>query len=100
LGLDSSIPIGVQQHTMLIAVNYAARPFGVKRGDSADDAKRKCPSIVCAQVEVLNNKPNLNRYRESSVRIMKILNSFKLATCERASIDEAYLDVSDWVNCV
>ena len=35
LNLDSTVPLGVQQHNMLIAVSYSARPFGVKRGDSS-----------------------------------------------------------------
>jgi DNA polymerase eta len=81
---------------MVIAVSYSARPKGVKRIDSAESAREKCPEIVLAEVETRNNKPNLTRYRDASVDIFNVLSNAG-ATCERGSIDEAYLDVSDLV---
>lgn len=70
LGLPPEVPLGVQQASnapwsphvhpelaflphacpaqwgSLIALNYAAKRAGVKRGDSSTVAKQKCPSIV------------------------------------------------------
>jgi DNA polymerase eta len=45
-----SQPLAVQQWTGLIAVNYESRKHGVKRGDNAAEAKRKCPSITLVHV--------------------------------------------------
>jgi hypothetical protein len=54
LGLPRSDPLGVVQWGTLIAVNYAARPFGVKRGMSGKDAQKLCPSIHLAEVELIS----------------------------------------------
>jgi DNA polymerase eta len=116
LNLTADVPIGVAQHTMLIAVSYAARPFGVKRIDSVETAKQKCPQIVIAYVETKNNKPNLTRfvsffvligasnskfiarYRDASVKIFEVLNAAGAKSLERGSVDEAYMDVSNLVD--
>lgn len=37
----------------MIAVNYAARAYGVKRGDSVPVVKAKCPSVKLVHVETL-----------------------------------------------
>lgn len=52
-----STPLAVQQWDGLIAVNYEARKFGVKRGDRADAARQKCPQIVLVHVETINANP-------------------------------------------
>ena len=46
LGIPPSTPLVVQQWGAVIAVNYSVRPFGVKRGDSVGDIKKKCPQCV------------------------------------------------------
>jgi DNA polymerase eta len=97
LGLPKDTPLIVLQHDMTLAVSYAARPFGVKRGDTRASATQKCPHIVVVPVAELNNKPNLTLYRDESVKIFAVFRSFG-ATVERASIDEAYLDVTKLVN--
>lgn len=38
----------------MIAVNYAARAYGVKRGDSVPVVKAKCPSVKLVHVETLS----------------------------------------------
>ena len=44
LGLPSSTPLAVRQWDGLIAVNYAARTFGVSRFMRIEEAKEKCPT--------------------------------------------------------
>jgi DNA polymerase eta len=46
LGIDPSRPLVVRQWDALIAVNYPARNFGIKRMDKVEDAKKKCPGML------------------------------------------------------
>jgi DNA polymerase eta len=55
LGIDAATPCAVQQWSGLIAVNYAARAAGVRRGDRADAARRKCPAIRLVHVETIGD---------------------------------------------
>ncbi|XP_060045843.1 DNA polymerase eta isoform X2 [Erinaceus europaeus] len=80
----------------IIAVSYEARAFGVTRNMWADDAKKLCPDLLLAQVRELRGKANLTKYREASVEVMEIMSHF--AVIERASIDEAYVDLTSAVN--
>ncbi|MBW0506013.1 hypothetical protein O181_045728 [Austropuccinia psidii MF-1] len=104
-------PLAVQQWRGLIAVNYPARAFGIQRHLDCDEAKKKCPDLICvhvatyahAQAETqaqyhLNPKPethkvSLDPYRRESIKILKIF-AESCPTIEKASIDEAYLDFS------
>ncbi|XP_011353012.1 DNA polymerase eta isoform X2 [Pteropus vampyrus] len=79
----------------IIAVSYEARAFGVTRSMWADDAKKLCPDLLLAQVLESRGKANLTKYREASVEVMEILSRF--AVIERASIDEAYVDLTSTV---
>eukprot|EP00002_Diphylleia_rotans_P037738 TRINITY_DN8466_c0_g1_i3.p1 TRINITY_DN8466_c0_g1~~TRINITY_DN8466_c0_g1_i3.p1 ORF type:complete len:166 (+),score=20.89 TRINITY_DN8466_c0_g1_i3:52-549(+) len=90
LNVPSTTPAVVQQHNALIAVNYPARAFGVKRMDKIDVAVKKCPSLVLMKVEMIDGKVSLERYREASSRIFEVFSEH--GSCERASIDEAYMD--------
>lgn len=54
LGIPTSTPLAVQQWDGIIAVNYAARKFGVKRGDRADVTLKKCPQIKLVHVETIS----------------------------------------------
>uniref|UniRef100_A0A8D2AUR7 DNA polymerase eta n=1 Tax=Sciurus vulgaris TaxID=55149 RepID=A0A8D2AUR7_SCIVU len=76
----------------IIAVSYEARAFGVTRNMWADDAKKLCPDLLLAQVRESRGKANLTKYREASVEVMEIMSHF--AVIERASIDEAYVDLT------
>ena len=50
LGVDPmEVPVGVVQWDGLIAVSYAARPRGVKRGMRTAEARRLCPEILLSQ---------------------------------------------------
>jgi DNA polymerase eta len=95
-------PCGVQQYNKfkrggLIAVNYEARKFGVKRGMPGDDAKKLCPDFHVFHVEEKRGKANLDKYRDASSKIFQVLTKH-CQVVEKASIDEAYLDLTDKVN--
>lgn len=77
----------------LIAVSYEARKFGVKRSMRGDDAKKVCPNIQLIQVPVARGKADLNLYRNAGSEVVSILS--RKGRCERASIDEVYLDLTD-----
>ncbi|CAH0492046.1 unnamed protein product [Peronospora farinosa] len=107
LNIPDGQPVAVQQWGSLLAVNYAARKFGVERGDFVDDAKKKCPQIHLPHVDTLgeNRKPGqafdrthqkaiLRRYRVASREIFSILSSM-VSVIEKAGIDEAFMDVTD-----
>jgi len=114
LGIPSSTPLAVLQWNGLIAVNYAARAAGVKRMALAADAKKLCPELVLIHVDVIDHqgrtiqfnqhskefpdqalsKVSLQRYRIESMKIMSIFHEF-CSIMERASVDEAFLDLSE-----
>ena len=116
LGIPRDIPLGVQQWSSLIAVNYSARPFGVKRGMLVEDARKACKNFQSVHVELINekgpfslpvnatlstaihqsSKASLSRYRTASIKVMnaakRACSALEGAVFERASIDEFYLD--------
>ncbi|XP_047330613.1 DNA polymerase eta isoform X2 [Impatiens glandulifera] len=77
----------------LIAVSYEARKHGVKRSMRGDDAKRVCPEIQMVQVPVNRGKADLTIYRNAGSEAVSILAT--KGRCERASIDEVYLDLTE-----
>lgn len=105
--------LAVQQWQGLIAVNYAARAQGVSRHDNVKDALTKCPELKLVHVATLaqgetvpmyhatvsyqTHKVSLDYYRKASREIMKIIKRF--CPCfQRASIDEAYADITSLVD--
>ncbi|NWU99312.1 POLH polymerase, partial [Upupa epops] len=90
-------PCAVVQYTQwqgggIIAVSYEARAFGVSRGMWASEARALCPELALARVPQARGKADLTRYREASAEVMQVLSRF--AAIERASIDEAFLDLT------
>uniref|UniRef100_A0A0K8S190 DNA polymerase eta n=1 Tax=Crotalus horridus TaxID=35024 RepID=A0A0K8S190_CROHD len=79
----------------IIAVSYEARALGVKRNMWAADAKKLCPDLQLARVPEARGKADLTRYREASIEVMEVMSRF--AVIERASIDEAYLDLTQTI---
>ncbi|XP_076912922.1 DNA polymerase eta-like isoform X2 [Bidens hawaiensis] len=77
----------------LIAVGYEARKDGVKRSMRGDEAKKVCPQIHLVQVPVARSKADLTIYRNAGSEVVSILS--RKGRCERASIDEVYLDLTD-----
>ncbi|XP_071404115.1 DNA polymerase eta isoform X2 [Pithys albifrons albifrons] len=58
----------------------------------ASEARALCPELALARVPQARGKADLTRYREASAEVMQVLSRF--AAIERASIDEAYLDLT------
>lgn len=83
-------------HCRIIAVSYEARALGVKRLHSGDEAQEVCPSIHLFRVPEKRGKADLTRYRESSQEVIDILLSYT-SKLERASVDEAFVDITDLV---
>nr|AAI15308.1 Zgc:136881 [Danio rerio] len=76
----------------IIAVSYEARAHGVGRNMFADDARKLCPDLQVARVPEAHGKADLTHYREASVEVIEVMSRF--AVIERASIDEAYMDLT------
>ncbi|XP_053657779.1 DNA polymerase eta [Anopheles marshallii] len=94
-------PIAVVQYNPwqgggIIAVNYPARAEGVTRHMRGDEAKEHCPEIELPQVPHVRGKADLTRYREAGKEVADVLKSFT-PLIERASVDEAYLDITERV---
>ncbi|EFA11358.1 DNA polymerase eta [Tribolium castaneum] len=94
-------PIAVVQYNAwqgggIIAVNYPARDEGVTRHMRGFEAKKKCPSINLVQVPELRGKADLTKYRDAGKRVADVLLTFT-PLLQRASVDEAYLDITEIV---
>nr|XP_033469044.1 DNA polymerase eta [Epinephelus lanceolatus] len=76
----------------IIAVSYEARAHGVTRNMWVDDAKKLCQDLQVARVRESHGKADLTHYREASVEVIEVMSRF--AVIERASIDEAYMDLT------
>ncbi|KAG7511998.1 DNA polymerase eta [Solea senegalensis] len=76
----------------IIAVSYEARAHGVTRNMWVDDAKTLCPDLQVARVRESHGKADLTHYRNASVEVIEVMSRF--AVIERASIDEAYMDLT------
>ena len=70
------------------AASYEARKYGVRSAMSGIIAKKICPHIIFV-------KPRFERYKEISIQIRDIFNDYT-SLVEPLSLDEAYLDVSDY----
>ncbi|KAB0792064.1 hypothetical protein PPYR_14025 [Photinus pyralis] len=94
-------PLAVVQYNTwrgggIIAVNYLAREQGVTRHMRGDEAKRKCPQIELVHVPSVRGKADLTKYRDAGKLVASVLQKFT-PLLERASVDEAYLDITDAV---
>lgn len=58
-----------------------------------DDAKAKCPDIVLVRVPENRGKADLTQFREAGAEVIDVLSTFT-DSLERASIDEAYLELT------
>ena len=94
----AGVPAAVVQYKTwkgggIIAVNYEARAKGVTRQMRGDEAREKCPDIVLVRVPEVRDKADLTKYRKAGREVIEVLLDTG-AVVERASIDEAYLDLS------
>ena len=78
-------------------MGYEARKFGVSRRLRGNEAKQKCPEIKLVYVPERRGKADLSRYRQAGAEVIQILARFS-DHIERASIDEAYLDITKCVH--
>lgn len=107
-GYDPAEPLGCRQWNSLIAINYPARAFGLKRGVSCSEALKLCPQIHLPHVATFkkgeqewkfHEHPNPNTYKVSldffRRESRKIFSVFKqnFKTVEKAGIDEAFIDL-------
>jgi DNA polymerase-4 len=77
---------GSLSRSVITSATYEARPFGIRAGMSTQEAKRRCPQLILVE-------GNHSKYTETSARIFSILKQFT-PLVEVASIDEAYLDIT------
>uniref|UniRef100_A0A1Q3EY70 DNA polymerase eta n=1 Tax=Culex tarsalis TaxID=7177 RepID=A0A1Q3EY70_CULTA len=94
-------PIAVVQYNPwqgggIIAVNYPARAKGVTRHMRGDEARQHCPEIVLPQVPQRGGKADISKYRDAGKEVAAVLQTFT-PLLERASIDEAYMDITERV---
>ncbi|KAF9423472.1 DNA-directed DNA polymerase eta rad30 [Podila epigama] len=114
LGLSADVPLVSQQWNAIIAVNYAARKFGITRlHHNVFDARLLCPELVCAHVATLGpgdtepdyyltpsrytHKVSLDPYRKASAKIFSVFRKY-CATYQKGGLDEVFMDVTDIVN--
>ncbi|AFR95649.2 DNA polymerase eta subunit [Cryptococcus neoformans C23] len=114
LGLPDDIPLICAQWQSIIAVNYPARKYGIKRFTSIEDAKKMCPQLRIQHVATYRNgeseagywddvnprthKVSLDVYRRESLKILAIFKEkIPRGEIEKASIDEAFLDLTPMV---
>jgi len=74
------------QRGVVCAASYEARKFGIRSAMPSATAGRLCPSAIFV-------RPNMERYREESRRVMQIVGRSGGAI-EQVSVDEAYVDFS------
>ncbi|XP_046998076.1 DNA polymerase eta [Schistocerca americana] len=91
-------PMAVVQYNQwqgggIIAVNYEARAFGVTRHLRGKEARKKCPDIVLVSVPSVRGKADISKYRDAGREVAAVFCQFTDCV-ERASVDEAYLDIT------
>lgn len=79
---------GDSDRSVVSTCSYEARKFGVRSAMSIVVAKKLCPNGIYVY-------GNMKRYSEISHQIFELIES-KFDTVQRVSIDEAYIDVSDY----
>lgn len=77
----------------IISVNYEARALGVTRQMRGDEAREKCPDCILYRVPERRGKADLTKYRDGGKEVIDVMCSFGVCV-ERASIDEAYIDMT------
>ena len=76
------------RHGIIVTANYEARDKGVKSTMRVGDARKLCPNI-----KIL--KPDMVKYQEESKRIFDLVRQYT-EKVEVISVDEAYIDLSDF----
>ncbi len=77
---------GSLSRSVVTSATYEARPYGIRAGMSVQEAKRRCPQLILVE-------GNHSKYTETAAQIFSILKEYT-PLVEVASIDEAYLDIT------
>lgn len=77
---------GSLSRSVITSANYEARPYGIRAGMPVQEAKRRCPQLILVE-------GNHSKYTETSAKIFSLLKEYT-PLVEIASIDEAYLDIT------
>ncbi len=77
---------GSLSRSVVTSATYEARPYGIRAGMSTQEAKRRCPQLILVEGDH-------SKYTETAARIFSILKEYT-PLVEVASIDEAYLDIT------
>ena len=96
---DNRCDVTNAEYNSIIAVSYPARACGVKRlqGSSGQDAKKKCPELICVHVPTAHKKADLTIYRHAGQQVIAALQRvFSTNDCvmEKASVDEVFIDIT------
>lgn len=98
-GLDPSVPLiigadpkGGRGRGIVSTCNYAARAYGVRSAMPISEAWRRCPASPAGPATYVRGSYRL--YSRASKRVMTVLRDVG-GPFEQASIDEAYLDVTE-----
>ncbi|CAG5100987.1 Similar to DNApol-eta: DNApol-eta (Drosophila melanogaster) [Cotesia congregata] len=89
-------PLVVTQFNLVLAVNYEAKALGVSRFVSGNKAKEQCPELELISVPILRGKGDVSKYRAAGQEVIDVLKDH-CPVIERASVDEAYLDITSLV---
>lgn len=81
----------VDQRGVIATCNYEARRFGVRSAMATGQAMKLCPGLVLLP-------PAFEKYREASQQILAIYRDYT-DLVEPLSLDEAFLDVSNAMQC-
>ncbi|CAI2349404.1 unnamed protein product [Caenorhabditis sp. 36 PRJEB53466] len=84
-----TVPMAVGSAAMLSTSNYLARRFGVRAAMPGFIAKKLCPSLTLVDV-------NYPKYQKTSRKFSEIFVEYD-AEVSMMSLDEAYIDVTDYV---
>lgn len=78
------------RHGIVLAKSIPAKAYKITTGEPVAHALQKCPNLVMAP-------PDRKLYSEYSHRLMELLKTFSPAI-EQVSIDECYMDFTDFQN--
>lgn len=90
-----SDPQGGRGRGIVSTCNYAARAFGIRSAMPVSEAWRRCPGHPFGPGHYIRGSRGL--YTRASRQVMQILKE-PAEYFEKASIDEAYLDITEQVN--
>lgn len=80
---------GNSNRGIVTTCSYEARKFGISSAMPIFIAKRKCPDCIIVE-------PNHNKYSKVSKEIFSLIYKNLTKKIEKTSIDEAYLDLSEY----